>query len=56
MNSQEFIEKHKDTLICEPSGRTYSQLKRDHIVKMRIVGDEDYNNMIKDLDDIIGNE
>jgi hypothetical protein len=32
-----FIEKYADTIVCEPSGRTYTELKESKIQKMRIV-------------------
>ncbi len=38
MNS--FIEKHADSIICEPSGMTYSELKQSKIQKMVLVGVE----------------
>jgi len=38
MNS--FIEKHADSIICEPSGMTYSELKESKIQKMVLVGVE----------------
>ena len=55
MDSREFIERFKDSLICEPSGRSYSQLKEDAIMKMRIVNENDNNNdnnedIIEELD------
>jgi hypothetical protein len=37
MDSREFIKKYKDDIICEPSGRTYAQLKKDRVTKMMIV-------------------
>jgi|GEM_PF-4742650 len=37
MNSREFVEKYKDSIICEPSGRTLSELERENVVKMRLL-------------------
>ncbi len=38
MNS--FIERHADSIICEPSGMTYNELKDSKIQKMILVGTE----------------
>jgi hypothetical protein len=38
MNS--FIERHADSIICEPSGLTYNELKDSKIQKMILVGTE----------------
>ena len=55
MDSREFIQKYKDSLICEPSGRTYTELKKDGIMKMMLVHDSDrYDNVVDDLDRIFG--
>ena len=35
-----FIEEYADSIICEPSGLTYSQLKETKIQKMIIVESE----------------
>lgn len=35
MNS--FIEKYADSIVCEPSGMTYTELKQSKIQKMMIV-------------------
>ena len=35
-----FIEKNADSIICEPSGMTYTELKQSKIQKMILVGTE----------------
>jgi hypothetical protein len=37
VNMNNFIEKHANSIICEPSGLTYNQLKENKIQKMMIV-------------------
>ena len=48
MDSKEFIDKYKEHIICEPSGRTYSQLKKDSITKMMIVNQINSIDLIED--------
>ena len=38
--SREFIKKHKDVIICEPSGRSYAELERDRVRKIMILRDD----------------
>jgi hypothetical protein len=38
MNS--FIEKYADSIVCEPSGLTYNELKENRIQKMVLVDSE----------------
>jgi hypothetical protein len=33
----DFIEKHADSIICEPSGMTYNELRQSRIQKMILV-------------------
>ncbi len=48
MDSKEFIKKYMDDIICQPSGRTYSQLKKDRITKMMIVNKSNNIDLIEE--------
>jgi len=35
-----FCEKYQDSIICEPSGRTYRQLKEDRVRKIVVIRED----------------
>ena len=35
--AREFIRKHKESIICEPSGRSYAELEQDRVRKILLV-------------------
>jgi hypothetical protein len=38
MDKKSFLERYKDSIIAEPSGRTYSEIEQDRIGKFMLVG------------------
>jgi hypothetical protein len=41
MNSREFIEKYKNDIIAEPSGRSFVQLSRDKVKEFVLIKSKD---------------
>lgn len=38
--AREFTKKYADTIICEPSGKTYTELIEDSVLKFKLIRNE----------------
>ena len=45
--ARDFVQKHRDTIICEPSGKTYTELLDDKVQVFRLMTEIPREKLVK---------